>query len=467
MSDIKEFAKKIEDIADDLSRYYALRSNLVAFANSLKGLSSREVAKKKKEFLKGKSEEEWLSFYDDYIKQQLSEIKSVNESILSLLTGASSKKPVVSDIKKQVIPIESSQGAPSAQQVRQDLIPNPVVPTKKFISLDKKTKNRYIKEYNIEVDYLRSIVPSEVSNKKVILEDYSIYKSNPYGNISNTIFEDISLKLSRNYPQFFDNLRHNLRAADIKILSKTYVSMMLFTSLLAFFVSFFLGFILVSDVLVFKIVVGLLIALGSTFGVFMFMYLYPAMVANSRKKRIKDDLPFVVLHMAAVAGSGAQPIAMFNLILSSGEYKGVEGEIKKIVNYVNLFGYNLTTALRAVSLTTPSSDLKDLLNGLVTTIESGGDLKSFLNAKADEVMTNYKLERKKYVETLGTYSDIYTGVLIAAPLLFFITLAIIRMFGTDFMGVSIATIASFGTYGLIPLLNIGFIIFLNMVQPST
>jgi flagellar protein FlaJ len=191
------------------------------------------------------------------------------------------------------------------------------------------------------------------------------------------------------------------------------------------------------------------------------------MVANSRKRHIKDDLPFVVLHMAAVAGSGAQPIAMFNLILSSGEYKGVEGEIKKIVNYVNLFGYNLTTALRAVAITTPSNDFRDLMNGLVTTIESGGDLKSFLSAKADEIMTNYKLERKKYVETLGTYSDVYTGVLIAAPLLFFITLAIIRMFGTDLMGVSISTIASVGTYGLIPLMNVGFIIFLNIIQPNT
>ena len=45
--------------------------------------------------------------------------------------------------------------------------------------------------------------------------------------------------------------------------------------------------------------------------------------------------------MAAVAGSGAQPIAMFNLVLSSEEYKGIRDEIKKIVNYVNLFGYDI------------------------------------------------------------------------------------------------------------------------------
>ena len=42
-------------------------------------------------------------------------------------------------------------------------------------------------------------------------------------------------------------------------------------------------------------------------------------------------------------------------------YKGLEGEIRKIVNYVNLFGYNLSTALRNVAATTASQELKELL----------------------------------------------------------------------------------------------------------
>ncbi|MFH1210347.1 MAG: type II secretion system F family protein [archaeon] len=475
MSDVKDFAKKIEDLAEDVSKYYALRSNLITFLNSLKGLSEREVAKKKKDFLKGKSEQEWLSFYDDYIVQQLSEIKSVNESILSMLTGTPPIAPrprSVANMEDLPLPdgpqLRCEVAPPVVQQVKQgNVVPQSVVPTKRFISLDKRTKERYIKEYHIEVEYLKSMVPSEISKKKVILTDYTVYKSSPYGNYSNRLFENFSMQLTKQYPQFFDNLAHNLRAADLKVLSKTYVSMMLLTSLIAFFASFLLAFVLVNNIIIFRFALGVLMAVMGACGAFIFMYLYPTMVANSRKRHIKDDLPFVVLHMAAVAGSGAQPIAMFNLILSSGEYKGVEGEIKKIVNYVNLFGYNLTTALRAVAITTPSNDFRDLLNGIVTTIESGGDLKSFLNAKADEIMTNYKLERKKYVETLGTYSDVYTGVLIAAPLLFFITLAIIRMFGTDLMGVSISTIASLGTYGLIPLMNVGFIIFLNIIQPNT
>jgi flagellar protein FlaJ len=480
MSDVKDLAKKVEDLAEDVSRYYYMRANLVSFLNSLKGLSEKEANRRKKEFLKGKTEQQWISFYDDYIEQQLSEIKSINDSVVTLLTGKMPPAPVPKNasfietvpypdspsMKNQLV----SQSIPDIPEVKSKngvIIPQSVVPTRKFISLDKKTKQMYLKEFNIEVEYLKSLVPSEISKKEVILKDYTVYKSSSYGNFSNGLFENFSLQIHKQYPQFFDNLAHSLRAADMKVLSKTYISMILMTSFFAFFASFLLGMLLVNNIIVFRIAFALIIGIMGACGAFIFMYLYPNMIASSRKKRIKDDLPFVVLHMAAVAGSGAQPIAMFNLILSSREYRGVEGEVKKIVNYVNLFGYNLTTALRAVSITTPSSDLKDLLNGLVTTIESGGDLKLFLNAKADEIMTNYKLERKKYVETLATYSDVYTGVLIAAPLLFFITLAIIRMFGTDLMGVSISTIASLGTYGLIPLLNVAFIMFLKFIEPTT
>jgi len=56
--------------------------------------------------------------------------------------------------------------------------------------------------------------------------------------------------------------------------------------------------------------------------------------------------------------------------------------------------------------------------------------------------------------------------LIAAPLLFIVVLAIINTIGGQIGGFSVATLATFGTYGLIPLLNIGFIVFLTISQPE-
>lgn len=450
MSDIQALARRIDDLVEAAARYYESRSNFVLALDSLKK-DDPDFLKKKKELLRDKTIIQWLDFYDNSILEKLNEIKSANDFLASAIKESKHGSAIAST------PIKV--GESFSQQARN---------LDGFIGLDKKTKAGYLKEFNIDKSYLKTLKPSEAAGKKLILEDFTIYKSTPVANLSNHFFEKLSRRLSKEYPQMVGALAHNLRVGDVKVLSRTYISMMFFFSSLILPVSFLVFFFLLSGkFLPVRIVLSLFISVMSALGSILFFYVYPSIIASSRKKKMKDELPFVTLHMAAVAGSGAHPISMFNLVLGTGEYKALEGEIKKVVNYTNLFGYSLTTALRLVSVNTPSEDFKDLLNGLVTTIEGGGDLKSFLNSKSDEVMTNYKLERKKYVETLATYSDIYTSILIAAPLLFFMTLAIIRMFGTEFMGVSISTIASVGTYGLIPLLNIVFVMFLSMTKPST
>ena len=197
----------------------------------------------------------------------------------------------------------------------------------------------------------------------------------------------------------------------------------------------------------------------------IFFY-YPNIIVDNRRREIKNDLPFAILHMAAVAGSGARLIDVFAMLLQSGEYKALSGEIKRIMNYVHLFGYNLTTALKSISQITPSPDFKELLNGMISTIESGGSIKNFLKSKAEDTMNTYRLERKKYVEVLSTYSDIYTAILIAAPLLFIIVLVMINIIGSKLGGLDISFIQKLGTFVIVPALNIGFIVFMNIVQPD-
>ena len=243
---------------------------------------------------------------------------------------------------------------------------------------------------------------------------------------------------------------------------------MIFSSLLAAVIMLAVGFLFIKGNIILTVIGTVFLAIFVFIVVFGVFYMYPGMVTKSMSKRIKDDLPFVIVHMNAVAGSGAHPISMFNLVLNSKEYKGIEGEIKKIVNYVNLFGYDLSTALKAVAKTTPSKDFRELLNGLVNTVETGGSLKEYLDAKASDALVNYRLERKKYVESLSTYSDVYTGLSIAAPMMFFLVLALINLpiLGGTIFGLGVPILASVGTYVIIPLLNIGFIVFLNIIQPK-
>ncbi|MBI2667450.1 type II secretion system F family protein [Candidatus Woesearchaeota archaeon] len=315
--------------------------------------------------------------------------------------------------------------------------------------------------------YIKGLAKKRSKKKEIQIPDYTLYRTTRYGKISNLFMENLSIYLSDKYPGFFISMYKSLKSSGIPILSKTFVSMILFSSAIAFILSFLAFFLIFNSLSVISVINSLLLAVFFSCFIFIALFYYPNVLSNNRRRKIKNDLPFVIVHMAAVAGSGAQPIAMFNLILTSGEFKGVEGEIKKIVNYVNLFGYNLSTSLKLVALTTPSKEFREFLNGLVTTIETGGDLKEYLNAKANEAITTYRLDRKKYVASLSTYSDIYVGVLIAAPLLFFATLAIIQVLGGSIFGLTVNAISIVGTFVVIPLLNIFYLLFVNIMQPES
>ena len=232
-----------------------------------------------------------------------------------------------------------------------------------------------------------------------------------------------------------------------------------------FILAFLSGFIIFGFGL-FGAFKSLMLAVLFLFGLAFVFYYYPKVVVDGRRREIKNDIPFAVIHMAAVAGSGARLVDIFGMLLQSNEYKALSGEIKRIMNYVHLFGYNLTTALKSVAETTPSNEFKDILNGMISSIESGGNIKSFLKNKAEDTLIKYRAERKKYVETLSTYTDIYTAILIAAPLLFVIVLVLISIVGDKLGGLDIGFIEKMGTFVVVPALNIGFIIFMNIVQPE-
>jgi flagellar protein FlaJ len=444
MYDQKVHAKKIETLAKEVKDYKEKKKRFLEAIEELKkNYPNKKVYEEKlNEFLKGRTVEEWTAYFDSHISQLLKEMEVKTD-----------------EITEQLSPKEGSVKPKSAQE--------PV------FYLGKEEEKKYIAELKIDEEYLEQIRPKKEEAGTLVLKEYTVYEANHYGKTANKFVEQYSEKLIKSMPKQYESLVYALRTSDTKILSKTYVSMMLFTSIITTFVALLiipLITLLTSQINILNIIksvfgslVGAGLAGAATMAIF---YFYPIMQANSRRRQIKNDLPFVIIHMSAVAGSGAQPISMFNLLFGSGEYKGLEGEIKKIINYVNLFGYNLSTALRTVALTTPSAEFRELLTGIVTTTETGGDLKQYLTSKAEDAMASYNLERKKDVESLATYSDVYTGILIAAPLLFFVTLAIINLMGGSMMGMTTSMLATLGTYVALPILNIGFIVFLNLMQPG-
>ena len=425
LNDLRNTCKEIISLSEEANKYNNYKVKLQAYIEDLNNkLKKKEISKESykallDKVLKGYKKEDLVRFYNNKVLDLISEIERKNTSLFNHIS-------------------------PDAKS-----------------SLSLKQKPDYA---GIDSEYLKEVISGLKDKKSSEIKEYTIYETNLYGKISNYIFEKQSLNLINKFPNFFENLLSSLKSSDIRILSKTYVSSMIFSSLISFIVSSIIFSIIIKGNIIISVLTSLLAAILFSISVFSVMYYYPYLSLNNKKSKIKDDLPFVVMHMAAVSASGAQPIAMFNMVLNSEEYEGLKGEIKKIINYVNLMGYDLNTALKNVASTTPSKPFGELLMGIVSTTESGGSLKEYLNAKSSDLMETYKLDRKKYIEAISTYSDIYTGILIAAPLLFFVTLAIIQLLGGKIFGFSIRSLAIAGTYFVIPLLNGAFLLFLNSVQ---
>lgn len=318
-----------------------------------------------------------------------------------------------------------------------------------------------------ETEDIKKFVKTLKRKKDIKIENkYLLYKKNLYGQIANTIFKEFSLKLTKKYPEIFKELYENLRISNMRIFSDTYINISLLSSLIFFVLAYGFSVVYFGIDNLFSIIKYFLIALLAGVLMLVGFYYWPRIVIDGKRREIRNDLPFAIIHLAAVAGSGASVTSAFNMLLRSGEYKSLNGELKRIMNYINLFGYNLTTALRAVAETTPSKELKELLNGMRSTVESGGSIKVYLKNKAEDTFNNYKNERKKYVETLSAYSDIYTALLIAAPLLFIVVLVLVGLIGNKLGGMDIQFIEKLGIYFVVPFCNIAFMVFINIMQPE-
>jgi pilus assembly protein TadC len=307
-------------------------------------------------------------------------------------------------------------------------------------------------------------IKSIISKKKP-----DVYKASTLGYVANLTVRKLSIYFIERYPGFFKRLYTAVRYANLKVLANTYINIMFFLTIVISLFSVPLLTVFFAfqgepiGMAVLKII-GSSLSIGAS--VFGLCYYYPFMAAKSRKRSINTNLPFAIDHMASVIASGVNPATMFKLISNSSEYGEISVEIEKVTSYIEFFGYDILTALKAVSLTTPSEEFKEFLDGFVSTIETGGDLKEYLSQKSQEALLNYRLERQKYVESLSTYSDIYTGVLIAAPLFFVTALSLVSVLGGTIGGMSVNSLITIGTYLVIPGMNILFLVFLEFNQPE-
>lgn len=339
----------------------------------------------------------------------------------------------------------------------------------KYVTVNEKDRKKFIDELSLTSFAIKKI--KKDLGKEVVFSDFK--KPSMYAKISNKFFSRISNKLISQGN--FKELNTSLRKANLPFLLNTYVSMIFFTTLLAAVFSVILFIVLLfyrieinfpfffaEELTLSRLATNVVICLVIPAAMFLFVYIYPILERQGINKKINRELPFAVIHMAAIARSGIEPSQIFKVIALSKEYPYTRQEIKKVINQVNIYGYDLVNSLKNSAKSSPSNNVAELFNGLATTISEGGNLPDFLDKRAETLLFDYRLEREKATKMAETFMDLYISIVIAAPMILMVLLVVMSVskisIGLTLTGITIIIVS------IVALINIVFLAFLHIKQ---
>jgi len=390
----------------------------------------------------GKEKQAYLNSLEALKKQ----LKILNDSIPSLVGS-------ISPIKK----LDTSTPEKKPEDVANVKYSTPVKEGN-LITIKKGDIESFAKELNLSNSALKDLKKSEKEDQdkqdKVIAD-----KPDALSGIANKFF----LKISEKIAPSFNNIHEDLKRSNMKYTLSTYISIALLVSLLTFILSFavFIAFIVLGILSAYYIFVPFFLVIASA-GIF---YIYPSSEKDSVDKKISEELPFVTIYLSAIAGSNIEPTKIFRVIAESGDYPAISTELKKMMMQVEIYGYDLVSALKNSAQKIPNERFAELLSGVATNITSGGSLKSYLEKKAENFLLDYKLERQRYSAVAETFMDIYISLLVAAPMILILLVIIMNVTGMG-IGISADNLLVL-TIGGVVLLNIVFLIILDIKQPKT
>ena len=269
----------------------------------------------------------------------------------------------------------------------------------------------------------------------------------------------------------FKDLDVNLRKSGIKVNFKAYVSTVILTALLLSISVL----ILVSAPLIFIFKLSLLSSLLFGIGASLLagaltvigFYFYPIYRADGLKRTLEDGLPFTAGYMSILAGAGVPPDFIFRSLAQVDASLAVSNEARTIVRDVELFGFDVISALEATSQRTPSERFKELIEGFIATVHSGGSLVKYLRDRSRQYMKLKRIALRRFSDTLAVLAEFYVTLMVAGSLIFVVMLAVMAMLGGGGSGLLDPHLLLYLlTYIGLPIGSIVFLIILDMISPK-
>jgi archaeal flagellar protein FlaJ len=194
------------------------------------------------------------------------------------------------------------------------------------------------------------------------------------------------------------------------------------------------------------------------------LLILPDLRAASRARSIDAKLPYALNYIATMASAGATPQKIFGALAGNDLYGEVRNEAAWIYRDLNLLGLDIVTALNHAIDRSPSIKFQDFLQGAITALTSGGDLKDYFLQKSEQFLFENRQEQGKFLDSLGVLAESFVTVVVAAPLFLIVLLSVMTSFGSSPR--EVLTIGYSIIFILLPLSQLGFALTIKSMTPE-
>lgn len=271
------------------------------------------------------------------------------------------------------------------------------------------------------------------------------------------------------YPRLI-GLETKLDKAMMPVPYEAYVCTMVFVGIIASIVSLALATVFVAIINLpvpeLKVFFPLFAAAAGFEAGLGVMYKYPEINVSTRKRRLQEEAPYFIGYMATLAASGLTLEGIFKAIAKEKTKEEFVRSARYIIRDVDVLGMDIITALSDLIRKTPSEAFSELLEGLISTIQTGGNLKEYFTALAKVQMEEKKMIIQKMTASLGIIAEMYTILLVVFPLMAIIMFSIMATMATTFLGMDITTMMMLIAYLLVPICGIMILLLIDGMVPK-
>lgn len=190
--------------------------------------------------------------------------------------------------------------------------------------------------------------------------------------------------------------------------------------------------------------------------------LYPLYNKDLVESEISKSLLNSVMFMLLLSKSGLSIERIFERVAKTEPNEAIQNYINKFMVNIKVYGLNPQESITDISRRSASGLFTKFLNGILTTIQTSGDLDKLFEYETNQLIQRREEENVALLNNIGFLSEIYVTILVIAPLLMIILLTTFSFASGSSSGASSINTLNLVVFAGIPLISAVLMILVDM-----